>query len=317
MNATLLNLVLVKTVLHSPMIACSNVNRHFNNFRLSKITDKFLFAVNSNVRIADSSFSMFLSRPITVMGEDSYTEKAFTSQKTKHGKKDVFFTRCTFINCRENKERGGGLWTHECRAMITHCKFEGNSAKFSGNAEITDAERIELNETQFLSGTAERFGGAHIDGHEPSNTANLLNTNFTGNRASKWIGGLRIQHNGGFIRFCYFEQNQGETYGAIWDYGHKPSLRLFDHIHVLNNTANYGAGITGFHLLYQARAQNCVFCGNRNKDGSGGRSLYLQADNAQIDVVECLFEGTRDEELAKYHPASHLVLVETNFSSVK
>ena len=141
-----------------------------------------------------------------------------------------------------------------------------------------------------------------LDGHEPTDIGNISHSNFTENKADKWIGGVRLQHNGGIVQFSNFVKNNAESYGAIWDYGFKPAFRELDHLYILNNTANeIGAGFTSFHLLFIGQTQNCIFYGNRNLNGFNGRSILVHSYSSTMGVNNCYFEGEKEAEMSTYY----------------
>lgn len=318
MNATLLGLVLSSLSLQTPFLT-----RPFAGFgfvsvratRLARFTKSFLFS-RQDVAVAQSTFHFFIQRPVTVDSE-AFTGKTYNKQLSERGAKTVVFTQCVFSGCSERREHGGALFTHECNLTLDRCTFSGNSAQFGGSLYVSDSRAIEVNRSLVTLSSAERFGAGYLDGHEPSNTLVLSECNITSNRADKWIGGLRLQHNGGRVRHCSFVGNAARVYGAVWDYAHTPASRTFSHTSFINNTADEaGAGITGFHILYKGTASHCVFRGNRNKSGQCGRSIFLFADNSEFTVSNCKFDGSQQEELMGFHPDSRFVQDHNKFNQI-
>lgn len=312
MNATILGLVIGHFVQKSPFLSLSLSRQpeflSISNSRLTKFSNFFLFSrcIQQRALFSNSQFSSFLRRPITIEGTgEVYNDETYKRRKVVSGDKNVMFVQCTFQNCHEEKGHGGSLLTKQCSIVIDRCVFSKNTARYSGSADIGDAPTIVFNQSLITSSTAERFGAAHFDGHEISNTFYMNDCNITMNHAKRWIGGVRLQHNGGHLRFSSFIGNSAQVYGAIWDYGHSPAFREFSFLRIINNTASEsGAGITGFHILYKASATNCTFAGNRNENGQRGRSIYLFADNSEFCVSHCTFDGPEEDELAGYHPDS-------------
>jgi hypothetical protein len=76
----------------------------------------------------------------------------------------------------------------------------------------------------------------------------------------------------------------------------------------VNNSAKVeGAGITGYHVLYRGVLDGCAFWGNRDGRIGGGRSVWLYAYAARIEVRGCMFEGEVGEEIAVQFPESEIV----------
>jgi hypothetical protein len=270
-----------------------------------------------NIAFAQSSFRHFLSRPITVIGSTSSSEAHFNETITAHifklGEGNFSMIHCLCADCNLNEEHGGVIWTVSARVVLDYCVFRNNSALFAGSIEVQDAPYISLNFTLITNSRAERFGAGQVDGHEQSDFACINSCNFTHDWAVKWIGGIRMQHNGGPVMYCSFVHCLAETYGALWDYCHKPAFRVVENVLFINNTAKtIGAGVTAFHLLYRGEIRDCQFFGNRNVETAEGYSVYLQADIASLNLVRCVFQGKRSEELAVYFPTSNLTVDDTN-----
>jgi hypothetical protein len=235
---------------------------HARNFFQSFFFSSRLF---HSISINDSHFFHFLSRPLTIASTNTYFDALFLTRFHSFEPQNISFFRCIFEHSHTIEEHGGIIWTISCNVIVSECTFVNNSAKFSGSVEFQDSPVISMNFTLISDSFAERFGAGHFDGHEPNNIAIITFSNFSNNRALKWIGGIRLQHNGGFITECKFEQNTAEIYGGLWDYGHKPSNRNIERSYFVNNSANEeGAGITAYHLLYRGMINNCLFWGNRN-----------------------------------------------------
>lgn len=318
MNVTLFGLVLRNLSLQSPLLirplagADSSLSIRASN--LARFTNAFLFS-RQNIIVRQSSFHFFLQRPFAVDGADTFTGKIYHKQLSEIGEKTVVFTECLFSKCNENHEKGGALFTYQCKAFLDRCSFSTNSAKFGGSVFIADATIIEVNNSLITLSRAERFGAGYLDGHEPANNLYVNHCNITQNHADKWIGGLRLQHNGGRLQFCNFVANTARVYGAVWDYGHKPATREFSHCRFTNNTAiEAGAGITGFHILYRGSASRCIFSGNANANDQNGRSVFLFADNSVFIISECEFDGPAHKELMGYHPDSRFIESQNKFN---
>jgi hypothetical protein len=232
----------------------------------------------------------------------------------EQGAHRVSLIRCVAENCRALSDHGGAIWTVGCPVAVSGCAFRNNSARFSGSVEFRDSPAVCVNDTAIAQGRAERFGAGQVDGHSAADRAELLRCNVTGNRADRWIGGLRLQHNGGGVAQCRFQRNSAEAYGALWDYGHSPALRRIELSAFVNNTAREeGAAFTAYHVVYSGAVERCAFWGNRNGSGRGGRSVYLYAYAARLLVRECAFEGSAQEELAVQFPSdSSLNVSESN-----
>jgi hypothetical protein len=268
----------------------------------------------SPMGLPDSSgFHHFLQPPITMASKHDYVGQ--TMRNSNHIFKldvpTISLLRCLFEDCQAGEEHGGAIWTVSCRIIAAFSVFRNNSAKFAGSVDFQDARTIDMNFTLIAQSSAERFGAGQIDGHAPEDSGWISECNFTGNRAEKWIGGIRIQHNGGNLSHTNFVGNFANIYGALWDYGHKPAHRLVQTSNFVNNSAEEeGAGYTAYHLLYRGTVRQCRFVGNRNGKVKTGRSVFLWADAARMVVADCVFDGTKEEEMAIYFPRGSVMAEE-------
>lgn len=324
LNASLCKLTLANSVLRSPYITTAWTSK-YNNIAFSQILARksyssFLFARAFNkIDIKDSSFQQFLSTAIKLGAKNDFINLSRSRKIYKQGFMRITFINCVFENCTEQVEKGGAIHTIQCNTTVDSCIFRSNSATFSGCAEISDAPYSSVNNTLMIDNKAERFGAMHLDGHEAENIGHIFNSNFTNNHANKWIGGVRIQHNGGKILNCNFIMNNANMYGALFDYSHKPAFREIENVRFINNTADsIGAGFTSYHLLYTGQAKQCQFFGNRNKNHMNGRSILVHSDSSILKVLDCDFDGTKDEDLLVYFATSKIEIDGSNrFNSEK
>jgi hypothetical protein len=191
---------------------------------------------------------------------------------------------------------GGAIDLFGSDALIYHCLFLSNFAKTSGAVSIADSHNSTVIGSLFVGNSARRFGAMHCDGHFAGDFFGLSGDNFTANSAREWIGGLRMQHCGGFVKESVFDSNRAEEYGAFWDFSHRPGVRSMTAIVLVNNSAEgTGAGFTGFHMHFQGQLNASVFARNRNGDRSPGTAVILFSDGQTLTVSHCAFDCPRDE----------------------
>jgi hypothetical protein len=203
---------------------------------------------------------------------------------------------CCFHSCRFGV--GGAIGLFRSDALIARCVFLSNIAKTSGAVSIADSHNSTVIESLFAGNTARRFGAMHCDGHLAGDFFRLSGDNFTANSALEWIGGLRMQHCGGFVKETVFNANRAEEYAAFWDFAHRPSVRSMTALVVINNSAEGGgAGFTGFHMHFCGYLDVSVFARNRNGDQSPGTAVVLYSDGQMLTVSQCTFDCPREEAL--------------------
>ncbi|KAH0793258.1 adhesin-like protein [Histomonas meleagridis] len=221
---------------------------------------------------------------------------------------DVTITKSIFKETTKQLfSSAGAVQIIQCNVKIDMCIFSHNKALYSGSVEISDSPSIIFNNSLIEYSSAYKFGAMMFDGHEASNVGNIINSNFSFNAADSWVGGVRLQHNHGTVKFSTFSNNKAHRYAALFDYTHKPAERIFDHVSFINNTAtDYGAGFTSYHLLYVGVLRDCIFYGNRNQGKLNGRSVLLQSDCGQLKISNCVFEGNVHDEVLAYFPLSEV-----------
>lgn len=326
MNISFFSLILLHKTSYSPFLSIHrNYIPHslsFSNTKANYLSNHFIYSsyFNGITSFSDSLFSNFLTSAISISSISEFSDTALSERIHKQGKKNISCTRCTFINC-SNKlvDNGGAFLTVGCNSTLLYCVFCNNYAKFSGSVEIQDAPIGIVNFTSIKNSHAERFGAMMLDGHEPENIGSIHFSNFSSNNADKWIGGVRLQHNGGSITYSIFYNNSAVHYGALWDYSHKPSKRDMHHLFFLNNTAHeIGAGFTSYHLLYRGTLTHSVFYGNRNLNSFDGRSVLVHSDSSELNVGNCCFEGEERAEMITYFDSSKITdLGENSFNGTK
>lgn len=224
-----------------------------------------------------------------------------------------------FFHCinSEKFSHGGALFVKKVSFIIDNCIFDNNSAEFSGSIEIDSSFNSTINNSLIIRSSAERFGGILFDGANASCLAFIYQTNFSQNSATKWIGAIRLQHNGGQLNNCYFTENSAENYGAIFDFGHYPSNRLLSHCFLKNNTALIRAGgFTSFHLLYNGQFTSSIFIGNSNREPYG-KSIFVFSDSSIVKLFKCTFDGPKSEQVIAYFSSSKLEIDQyTTFSGI-
>jgi hypothetical protein len=201
---------------------------------------------------------------------------------------------CCFRCCRFGV--GGAIGLFRSDALISRCVFVSNVAKTSGAVSIADSHNSTVIGSLFAGNSARRFGAMHCDGHIAGDFFGLSGDNFTANSAREWIGGLRMQHCGGFVKDSVFDSNHAQEYAAFWDFSHRPGMRSMTAIVVVNNSADGGgAGFTGFHMHFRGTLNASVFARNRNGDRSPGTAVMLCSDGQTLTVSQCAFDCPRDE----------------------
>lgn len=263
--------------------------------------------VMGSARIEASNFVGILQTAVLVQGSKfSPHEGVNFTRRLYETKTDVSLVDCTFCNCTVANLRGGGACMKSCNCSIDHCRFEHCAAHASGALEVTNCPAVAINQSVFHSNTAFRYGAGQLDGKDPTSTLLLKDTNFTGNRAQRWIGALRLQHHNGTIEHCNFHDNSAHCFGTIFDFNTTPSSQLICFTTFTNNSAvEKSAAIDTFHILYTGTITDCLFM-DSSSGTEEGQSILIESDLAAVAITNCQFSGTREQEIAVVHSTAKL-----------
>jgi hypothetical protein len=161
------------------------------------------------------------------------------------------------------QNQGGGMYIHQCSALIYNCTFENNYADYMGGAMLL-----------------ENAGGSGI-----------TNCTFTHNSSSDKAGAIVCTYSDALIQNCHFEENQtglglNDGYGgAIYNENCAPTITdcTFS-----DNSAQYGAGIGNY--MANTTIADCTF-EDCNTTTIGGGGVHNWGGSPMI--TRCLFQNNR------------------------
>ncbi|MBN1508132.1 MAG: hypothetical protein JW955_14875 [Sedimentisphaerales bacterium] len=160
-------------------------------------------------------------------------------------------------------ERGGGMYIHECSALVSNCSFERNYADHMGGAI-------------FL----ENAGGSQV-----------VNCTFTDNTSADKAGAVACSYSDALIQNCHFEENKtgggvSAGYGgAMYNENCSPTILSCT---FSANFAEYGAGVGNY--MADTTMADCTF-EDCNTATIGGGGVYNWG-GAPL-VSRCLFQNNR------------------------
>ena len=236
---------------------------------------------------------------------------------------------CTFK--KDSSDWGsGGLHLDHADATISNCTFEENKAAIGGGFHSLFS-RVTLKQDDFLNNTSDAGGGIHMEESEGSiekcnfqgNQAlngeggainytadstifgrsykfTILETEFTGNKASARCGAVRIeQFNPDFsvvdlvLDSCQFYRNHSHIFGSLRIIGPFEDFVLSNSIFSGNTAESHSAG-PGFSNKAKGEVSNCVFHSNYSlftdsTKNAHGASLQTEAE---VDLMNCSFTDT-------------------------
>lgn len=242
--------------------------------------------------------------------EKDYINQKFNNRLQVRGTKIV---QCTFVNCvyPGNSSHGGALMIQYGNLYLDSSVFISNSAFYSGAVEISATKNVTVSNNVFMNNSAFRFGAMFLDGPESSNFIEIQKNNFTKNKATRWIGAIRLHLFNGSMSDCVFSQNTSPFFGALFDFSSFLLRRDFTRLNFYNNTGDY-AGYTTYRHSAVGYFKMCNFYGNRNVKEKRGRSFYVFSNWAIETLENCCFEGSMDQEIFIYFQGSSKVDVKSS-----
>lgn len=244
-----------------------------------------------------------------------YVDQANKWHIDKEGEGTLKVIRCCFYDCASRF--GGAIQVYKANTTLDQCNFYQNRGKNGGATTIQDAVLINVTRCLYVRNEAKRFGDAHYDGHEETDTLFVRDCNYTMSHAREWIGSVRLQHNQGSLLNCVFHGVRAKEFGALWDYSHHPGKRSIKGCSFFNNSVEqHGACITVYHLHFTGTVEDCVFMNNRNGNALPGTALYLHSDRDIVTVVNCVFDEPKAKSMLVYFDDTSKIIDHGNRFSV-
>ncbi|EAY19393.1 hypothetical protein TVAG_101110 [Trichomonas vaginalis G3] len=268
---------------------------HVTDSHFNKITNS-IFSSSSNAKnyIADSEFSNILGGAIRINYAFGINDKIYKDRQTWY-EATYFISRVKFLNCKTN-DLGGGLESNRANFSAQDLLFEKCSAQMGGGAHILRSWECNFTRLCIADNRAEYAAGMHYDSMNEQNTTEFTDINVTSNVATKWTGGLRIDHGGGKLKRLFFHKNNALVASGYMDYAWYPTHKFFSQVVAINNSCvSRGAGMTFFHIKHRASVANSVFIQNRCEKSAHG--ISVENVDGILTISNCYFDGPQNEQI--------------------
>ena len=191
-------------------------------------------------------------------------------------------TDCNFIGNTATADCGGAVYWFGDSGTLTDCNFTANTATVNGGAVYWKGESGTLTNCIFIGNTATADGGGAVC--FASEGGNLVNCNFTNNKAD--LGGALLLNglNGHLTRCNFINNNATQGGGALyWNglYGNVTGCNF------TNNKADLGGAV--YRWQNYGTLANCNFIGNNATDGG---TVYVDNEygwGKSVVVSNCNF----------------------------
>lgn len=276
----------------------------------------FIYSNTANFQIKRSCFHNFLDSAITVQATTTvmqeraeYKEKTVISHtafrriinSAKNGgaisttapisMKNVLFELC-------NGNNGGSLYA-EREVIAEYVTCSNGNAKQSGAFDIrlTDSSSVEMYYSLFKQNSAELFGTMFKTG--PGNF-NVINSNFTQNRAIQCVGCCEIQQSEANIRNSVFEQNSARVHNGCCVFRQFYQSAL-ESVLFLSNSHKSSEKIAAAAILSYASTPSLIITKSFFIENIYDESYTIaNSDGQPTKVSDCCFSGPQDREIASF-----------------
>lgn len=295
-----LNKLIILTSLSNTALFTQNVMEKsswlsFSDSKFSHFINPLLFypSATSSVSFKSCLFTKFQTTSV-ITPNNIYQHRVFLRFDGTSIPKSFFnLTECIFKYCRSRKGPGC-VNSGSCWGYLQHNEFTSNKGKFGGAIYFDRMRRLSIFENQFNWNTADHFGAGYGD-VVLQHPIIFYNNNFTHNRGNKWVGAFELDRSYGndTMHLLIFNGNSADECGAFFDMSQLPQWHSFNMVIFLNNTARRkGGAITLFIFSSRINCSNCVFIGNRCKEGN---CIYIETKSIVAYLIGCYFDCSKEQ----------------------
>ena len=309
MNFSVTNLAVIRSISRSTLFGFGP-SKNPSFFDLSKssfkqISGNVLRFINSNraVKVTASNFQKTLSSAIVVDSMDVTNSFVKNESARVLNGQSYKIEDCVFIRC--NGTKGGAISSTDSSFSIKNSYFVFNKAEVGGAISCINSSGISIENSLFAFNSAEYTGATNIGSKDESNSAYIKYVNLTGNRASKWVGAMRVDRDGGSISNCVFSNNSAFACGGFFDFSCQPCERyvascLFER----NNASIKGGAYCCFHIKQRVSFDDCVF--SMNMCDNSADSIAIESVDIKVTLNGCCFSSRKEEEISTKFNQSEL-----------
>jgi len=179
---------------------------------------------------------------------------------------------------------GGGVYSTEAAALVTHSRITGNKALFAGSGGGTCGATVRWST---LSGNTAANGGGAYGGR-------IYNSHITGNTATNRGGGYYDNTKLLSLENCVIARNTASMGGGV--YGRGTTTGLSADIRTYNCTIVYNtlSGAGGSAGVYEGTHYNGIIYGNTNADGGVADNYDGTVSSSRVGVDPSFMDAAND-----------------------
>ncbi len=206
------------------------------------------------------------------------------------GERNPSLVRCRFIrNSAASKDGheglGGGVYSKGGHLLVSKCAFHENYARQTGGAVIAgvaDSTHVEIINSEFTKNRAETGGAVRMLNGE----AFLTSCSFTENHAEAGAAMANTYNSISYLKTCTFNDNRSGEGAAILN---SCSEAFLEQCRVIGNRASSGGAI--WNTLSTIELERCILAGNQALRGG----VIQGVDKTILLAVNCTLAGNRAE----------------------
>lgn len=280
------------------------------NMQLSYILNscKFTYFFNpiisgsTNVKVnLDVFHTLFIKAPAISMKDTTDNCRNLDNQNKRLDETKVCINvkNSNFINCT-TEDNGGAIDVFKSKTTFLNCLFQGCSALYGGTIFSSQSKLFQLNFSQILDSSAERFGAIYSDSQNKQINTTIVSSNITNSQSKLYIAAIRVEVTSPYFIHVQIANSFSTKFGAVWDWGTKPGFSTYSRCRFDNTTSDTeGGGITFFHWICWARVEDCFFT---NGKGPSPRYIYVYSSESKIELSNNVFDQPYNVSVGQKFP---------------
>ena len=220
---------------------------------------------------------------------------------------DAEFTDCSSFN-------GGAVLIESFDVSLLRCRFARNKASIGGCLLVISPSHCNVSQCTFKESSAHVVcAGFLLDSAKTKTKGFTVGCNFSLLRAPS-AASLDLWDGNQVVKHCTMSVNRAtHSYGSVRVSSKSPNIcEFFSCVFSNNSCCSNGGATFAFWHRSALRFKAAVFIKNSAKDGRGN-SVFIGNTHIECALVECVFDGSRENEVYVDESKSHVLVERTRF----